>query len=104
MQYFNFFKLCLTLLAQKILSVITYSREELLDIRATFTYQHYDQEYNFPIVGPLSTPLRAFELIPEADRKPRPGEEGDGAVFCSDFRGLHTTHRFRVYYSRISSP
>ena len=33
--------LFLTLLPQEILSLITYSWEELLDIRATSTYQHY---------------------------------------------------------------
>jgi hypothetical protein len=45
--------LFLTLLAQKILSVITHSREELLDISAPSIYQHYDQEYDFPEVDPL---------------------------------------------------
>ena len=27
----------------------------------------------------------------------------NGAVFWSEFRGTHTTHRFRVYYSLMSS-
>jgi hypothetical protein len=44
------------MLAQKILSVITYSREELFDIRVVSTYQHHDQEYDFPEVDPLSAP------------------------------------------------
>ena len=57
------------MLALKILSVIAYSREDLLNIRATSTYQHYNQEYNFPEADPLSEPPRAFELIPEADPK-----------------------------------
>ena len=42
-------ELFLTLLAQNFFGVITYSREELLDIRTAVThqhYQHYDQEYN----------------------------------------------------------
>jgi hypothetical protein len=45
--FFFFYVLFLTLLAKKILSVITYIWEELLDIRAKPTYQHYDQEYGF---------------------------------------------------------
>jgi hypothetical protein len=69
--------LFLTLLAQKILSVITYSREELLDIRATSAYQHYDQEYDCPETDPLFTsPPRAFDLIPEADPKQRRRRRG----------------------------
>jgi hypothetical protein len=55
----SFCVLFLTLLAQKTLSVITYSREELFDIRETSTYQHnqhydqeYDQEYDFPKADP----------------------------------------------------
>jgi hypothetical protein len=59
------------MLAQKILCVITYSREELLDIGAMSTYQHFNQEYNFPEVDTLSEPPRAFELIPEDDLKQR---------------------------------
>ena len=38
-----FYVLFLTLLAQKTLSDITYSREKLLDIREMSTYPHYDQ-------------------------------------------------------------
>jgi hypothetical protein len=33
------------------------------------TYQHYDQEYDFPEADPMSEPLREFELIPEVDPK-----------------------------------
>ena len=78
-QYFFFYVLFLTLLAQKTLSVITYSREELLDIRETSTYQHnqhYDQEYDFPKGDPLSVPPRAFELIPEPAPKQRHPRRG----------------------------
>jgi hypothetical protein len=64
------------LLAQKILSVITFSREELLDIREMSTYQHYDQEYDFPKADPSSAPSRAFELIPEANPKQRHRRRG----------------------------
>ena len=35
-----FYALLLTVLAQKTLSVITYSREELLDIKVRSTYHH----------------------------------------------------------------
>ena len=48
-----FYVLFLTLLAQNILSIITYSREKLLDIRATSTYQHYKQEYVVVEADPL---------------------------------------------------
>jgi hypothetical protein len=62
--------LFLTSLAQKMLSFITYSREEQFDIKATSTYQHYDQEYDFPEADPLfAPPPRAFDVIPEADPK-----------------------------------
>ena len=40
-----------------------------MDIRATATYQHYNQEYDFPESDPLFVTLRAIELIPEADLK-----------------------------------
>ena len=65
-----FYVLFLTLLAQKILSVITYSQEELLDIRVTSIYQHYDQEYDFPEADPFfGPPPWTLDLIPEADPK-----------------------------------
>ena len=69
MQYLVLF---LTLLGQKMLSIITYSREQLLDIRAMSTYQHYDQEYDFPKEDPLfAPPPTTLDLIPEADPKQR---------------------------------
>ena len=73
MQYFGFlYVLFLTLLPQEILSLIIYSREELLDIRTTSTYQHYDQEYDFPEVDPLfGPPPRTMDLIPIVDPKQR---------------------------------
>jgi hypothetical protein len=55
--------------------VIIYSWEELLDISAMVTHQHYDQEYDLPESDPLFVPPRAFELIPEADSKHRRGGE-----------------------------
>ena len=71
MQYLVFLYVSfLTLLPQEMLSLITCSREELLDIRATSTYQHYDQKYDFPEVDPLfGTPPRTIELIPVGDPK-----------------------------------
>ena len=66
------------MLAQKLLSVITYSREELLDIRETSTYQHHDQEYDFPEADPLFEPPKGFELIPEADLKRPSGQTSEG--------------------------
>ena len=58
------------MLAQKISSVITYRREEQLDIKATSTYQHHDREYDFPEAVPLfGPPPWTWDLIPEADTK-----------------------------------
>ena len=67
-----FYVQCFTSLAQEMTCVITYSLEELLEIRAAVTYknyQHYDQEYNFTEAGPLFALPRAIELIPEAEPK-----------------------------------
>jgi hypothetical protein len=36
---------------------------------AASTYQHFDQEYDFPEANPLSELPRAFELISEDDPK-----------------------------------
>ena len=47
-----------------------------MDIRATSTFQHYDQEYDLPEADPLSEPPRAFELIPKADPKQRRRRRG----------------------------
>ena len=72
-----FYVLFLTMLPQEILRLITYSREELLDIRATSTYQHYDQEYDFPEADPLSRPPpRTMDLVPAAERKQRQHKRG----------------------------
>ena len=66
------YTLFLTLLPQEILSLIIYSREELLDIRATSIYQHYHQEYDFPQTDPLfGPPPRTMDLIPVTDPKQR---------------------------------
>ena len=48
-----FYVLFLTLVPQVILGFITYSREELLNIRATSTHHQYDQEYDFPEADPV---------------------------------------------------
>uniref|UniRef100_A0A674ELB5 Transposase Tc1-like domain-containing protein n=1 Tax=Salmo trutta TaxID=8032 RepID=A0A674ELB5_SALTR len=59
-------------LPQVILGFTTYSREELLDIRATSTHQHYDQKYNFPEEDPLfGPPPRTMDRIPAGEPKQR---------------------------------
>ena len=61
--YLFFYVLFLTLLSQKMLCVITFNREELLDIRATVThqsYQYYNQEYDFLGVDRLFSPPRTI--------------------------------------------
>jgi hypothetical protein len=68
------------------LKFYTYSREELLDIRATSTYQHYDQEYDFPEADPLfGLPPRTMDRSPAAE-----GEEE--AVFWSGSVDGHIAH------------
>ena len=52
-----------------------------MDIRATSTYQHYDQEYNFLEADPMFGPSpRTMYRIPVGDPKQR---AADGAVFWS---------------------
>ena len=70
--YLFFYVLFLTLFAKKISSVIIYSQEELLDIKVTSNYQHYDQEYVFPKADPSFEPSPwTWDLIPEAGPKQR---------------------------------
>uniref|UniRef100_A0AAZ3NQE4 Tetraspanin 31 n=1 Tax=Oncorhynchus tshawytscha TaxID=74940 RepID=A0AAZ3NQE4_ONCTS len=62
---------------QVILGFITYSRVEQLDIRATSTHQHYDQEYDFPEADPLfGLPPRTIDWIPASDPKQRRRRRG----------------------------
>jgi hypothetical protein len=62
--------LFLTLLLLEILGFITYSWEELLDIRATSTHQYYNQEYDFPEADPLfGPPPRTMDRIPAGNPK-----------------------------------
>ena len=73
-----------------------------MDIRATSTYQHYEQEYDFPETDPLFGPSSwTLGLIPEADSKQRRPlkRESDGAASWSDLEGKHTVHSFQAYYS-----
>ena len=77
MQYFVFFMYYFLHCYPRKSCLITYSQEELLDRRAMATYQHYDQEYNFPEVDPLfGPPPRTMDLIPEADPKQRRRRRG----------------------------
>lgn len=48
-----FYVLFLTLVPQVILGFITYSREELLNIRSASTHHQYDQEYVFRDAAPV---------------------------------------------------
>jgi hypothetical protein len=67
----------LTLVPQVILGFITYSREELLNIRATSTRHHYDQEYDFPEADPVfGLPPRTMDRIPAGDPKQRRHKRG----------------------------
>jgi hypothetical protein len=78
--------------------VITYSWEELLDIRAAVThqnYQHYDQEYNFP---------GAIELIPEADPKHRRRRKGTrGSLLVQLRRHAHHPRLPSILLANVQS-
>ncbi|CDQ93070.1 unnamed protein product, partial [Oncorhynchus mykiss] len=65
-----FYGLFLTLVPQVILGFITYSREELLNIRSASTHHQYDQEYAFRDADPvLCLTNRTTEWIPCSDPK-----------------------------------
>ena len=84
--------------------LITYSREELLDIRAKSTYQHYDQEYDFPEVDPLLDHHPGQWILSQKPTQNNGATEGaDGAASWSGSVDVHISHRSRVYYSPISS-
>ena len=75
--FFVFYVLFLTLVPQVILGFITYSREELLNIRAASTHHQHDQEYDFPGAGPVfCLPPRTTEWIPAGDPKKRLRKRG----------------------------
>ena len=72
MQYLVFLCIISYIVTQKTLSIITYNREELLDIRETSTTRNT----TFQKADPLSAPPRVFELVPEADPKRRRQRRG----------------------------
>ena len=71
MQYFVFLRVIFfRLVPQVILGFITYSLGELLNIRATSTHYHYDQEYAFPEADPVFfPPPRTMDRIPAGEPK-----------------------------------
>ena len=55
-----------------------------MDIRATSTHQHYDQENDFPKADPLFVPPpRTMEKDPSRRQKNSAAEGAEGAVFWS---------------------
>jgi hypothetical protein len=104
MQYFFFYVLFLTLLPQEILSLITYSREELLDIRAMSTLQHYDLEYDFPEADPLfGLPPRTMDWIPTGDPKQRHRRRDRWSVFWSGSVDGNITHCSSILLANVQS-
>ena len=95
--------LFLTRLGQEILNLITYSWEELLDIRARSTYQHYDQEYDIPESDPLfGPPPRTMDRIPvQIQRRLRRGRWS--GLLVRLHRWAHLSLLPSVYYSPMSS-
>jgi hypothetical protein len=99
LQYF-LYMLFLTLVPQIILGFITYSWEELLNIRATSTHHHYDQEYDSPEADPVfCLPPRTMDRIPAGDPKQRRRKRGKR----SGSENGHIAHRSLAYYSPMSS-
>ena len=99
MQFFFFFVLFLPLVPQVILGFITYSREELLDIRVMSTLQHYDLEYIFPEADPMfGPPPRTMDWIPAGDRKQRHRRRDRRSVFWSGSVDGNIAHCSQVYY------
>ena len=95
-----FYVLFLTLVPQVILGFITYSREELLNIRATSTHHHYDQEYDFPDFPEADPvfwlPPRTMDRIPAGDPKQRHRKRGSRS-------GLLVRLRRRVHRAPLPS-
>ncbi|CDQ85775.1 unnamed protein product [Oncorhynchus mykiss] len=88
------------LVPQVILGFITYSREELLNIRAASTHHQYDQEYDFCETDPVfCLSPRTTEWIPKNDFV----KEGNEAVFWSDSGDGHIAHHSLAYFSPMSS-
>ena len=74
-----FYVLFLTSVPQVILGFITYSREELLNIRLTSTHHRSYQEYDFPETDPVfCLPPNTMDLIPAGDpvRRRKRGKRG----------------------------
>ena len=77
MPYLVVYVLFLTVLSQVIIGFISYSREDLLDIRATSTHHHYNQEYDFPEADPVfCPPPRTMDRIPASKPKQRRRKRG----------------------------
>ena len=84
--------LFLTLVPQVILGFITYSREELLNIRATSTHHHYDQEYDFPEADPVfCPPPRTMDQIPAGEPKQRRRKRGKRSGLLDRLRKTGTS-------------
>ena len=99
-----FYVLFLTLVTQVILSFITYSREELLNIRSASTHHQYDQEYVFRDTDPVfCLTNRTTEGIPCSDPKTDSEKEGNEAVFWSDSGDRHTMHHSLAFFLPMSS-
>jgi hypothetical protein len=96
--------LFLTLLAQKIASAITYSREEPLDIKATILPTLRPETRLSPkqiLCSDLHPGHGTLSLRPTQNSAVAAGE-ADGAAYWS-YLGEHTIHRFRTYYSPMSN-
>lgn len=92
----SLFLLFLPLFPQEILGFITYSREELLDIRARSTHQHYEQEYDFTEADPLfGPPPRTIDRIPAGKPKQQHRRRGErSGLLVSLRRRAHRAHPF----------
>ncbi|CDQ57031.1 unnamed protein product [Oncorhynchus mykiss] len=85
-----FYVLFFTLVPQVILGFITYSRKELLNIRAASTHHQYDQEYDFREADPVfCLSPRTTKWIPAGDPKKRRKRGKRGGLLVRLHRRAH---------------
>ena len=103
--FLYFYVLFLTLVPQVILDFITYSREELLNIRATSTHHQYDQEYDFPGTDPVfCLSPRTTDWIPACDPKQRRRKRGKRSGLLVRLQGwAHCTPLPTILLANVQS-
>ena len=93
-----------TELALELFSAITYSWEELLDIRAAVTHQNYQHHEDYELEQILCLlSLEQLNLFQRLTQNNADGGEVLRVVFWSNLGSMYTTHHSRVFYSLMSN-